>query len=78
MAGWLPGLDVGSGFSPRFKFTFPENGLFDPDVVPGLFVVGDGVIRGVAAFPACLAIFAVAGNGQDACCFCRSGHGTNF
>ncbi|MBK8567472.1 MAG: hypothetical protein IPN76_30160, partial [Saprospiraceae bacterium] len=29
----------------------PEDGLFDPDVVPGGFVVGDGVVGSVAALP---------------------------
>lgn len=43
--------------------SFPEDGLFDPDVVAGGFVVGDGVIGGGAALPSGFAVLAVANGG---------------
>ena len=47
----------------RIGFSFPENGLFYPDVVAGLFVVGDGVIGSVGALPSVVTVFAVTDGG---------------
>ena len=43
--------------------SFPEDGLFYPDVVAGLFVVGDGIVGGAAALPSVVTVFAVTDGG---------------
>lgn len=43
--------------------SFPENGLFDPDVVASGFVVGDGVVGCIVALPSGFAVLAIANGG---------------
>lgn len=56
--------------------SFPEDGLFHSDIVASGFVVGDGVVGFVAATPSLPTVFAIAGDGEDACCFGGLSHST--